>query len=151
MYSAHDRSAVGCERSAERVVGMRCDKNVASRKAHYDRGMVEISRASAKLNNVSELQLVDSDFLRKRSLALIRCEEIIEIFHSRPRGGSVVCGAEEPPEYGGKIHDSRPRIYALRSKVGAVAPDSAEIVKLRIPTERPFLCIGDGGSSVVGE
>ena len=152
MDSPRFLKGIGGEPLLERVVGVRRDENISAGKTHHDGGVVKIARGAPELHNIADFQPIEWYFLGKRACAaVVAYEKVVEVFHARPRGRSVVDGAIKPTEGGGKVHDARARIDALRGKVGAVAADGVKIVIVGVSSVCPAPGVLHRGNSVIGK
>lgn len=149
MYSARPFESVRGKRLSVRVVSVRGDVNFSARDFHDYGRMVKIAVCPAELNYVAYLEFAERNFFRKRSFAVVACEEVIKIFYARPACGAVVCGFVEPAEYRRVVHYACARINTLRGEVGAVSAKIFEVVIIRVAPESPFSCVRYGCLPVI--
>ena len=76
-------------------------------------------------------------------------EEIVEVFHAGPGGGTVIGGTVVPAHNRGVVHGFCPGINALGSEIGAVTTNVFEIIIGRISAHRPSVGVSNGSSSII--
>ena len=118
MDSAYSVKAIGGDRSSVRIVRMcRYEGNFAP-KSDDDGRVIEIPRLVPKLYKITDFKPVEPTLLREGAIAVphadsVADQEVVEIFHARPRRRAVVQGEVVPPQIGGEIHDAHACEQAL--------------------------------------
>ena len=146
MYTSQLFIPITCQRTIECVVAMRTKQRDSISKTRDYRRMIKIPRCPAKLNKIPYLNLRQAHFFRVRPAPIpytsrISYQEIVKIFHARPRWRTVIQRDIVPSERRGIVHYAGCGVDALRDKVGAVTPYSAKISEYRVLPEGIFFGI----------
>ena len=123
---------------------------------NYQR-VIKIPRLVGKLNNVAGAHAVEGYRESERSRAAVygrkigrAGDEIIEIFHTRPSGRTLLGRDEVPAVLGRVILHACTREDRLRNEIRAVTADTRVVLEDRIALKRPPPRILNRPAAVVG-